>query len=240
MFPRLASLTLVRYLALSAAALAMTAWSQDIPTIQTNVTPVTIYQLKPAAPTTTLVYGNDFRVKLDRGQALPDGPIRVRVFEGPRDRLIDAANRTTLGDCIRYEPIFSTPAVVEDHTLYFPDVPQVSDLWVGEGGATRRFVLIPEDGKQPAGTVWLDRASAADYFNRGIEIEVGSGGREIPAVTLWTPDPYIVEHMPPATGGPGTFTPFGFVTSINCLKASGAAASGPSASMLLSVCEVGM
>src|SRR5689334_3820574 len=90
MFRRRASLTLVRYLGLCVAALATMAWSQDVPVIQTNVTPVTVYQLKPAAATTALVYGNDFRVKLDPGQDFPDGPIMVRVFEGPRDQLIAA------------------------------------------------------------------------------------------------------------------------------------------------------
>jgi hypothetical protein len=100
-------------------------------------------------------------------------------------------------------------------------------------------VLVPEDGKQPAGSVWLDRAAAADYFNRGIEVEVGTGGRDVPAVTAWEPDRYITDHMPAPAGGTGTFAPVGFVTSINCLRAGGAGGA-PSAGLVMTVCQVGM
>ena len=104
----------------------------------------------------------------------------VRIFEGPRDRLIDGANRTAIGDCVRYEPLVSAEARVEGHTLVLPEIPEVNDLWVARDGSPRRYVLVPENGNLPSGTIWLDRAGVSDYFNSGIEVEVRPGIRPVP------------------------------------------------------------
>jgi hypothetical protein len=145
-------------------ASACVSWAQSQTVgVQTNARPVGVYKLNPGAQPVALTFGKPFTIKLDRNQDVPvEGPFMVRIFEGPHDRLIDAANRTAIGDCVRYE------------------IPEVNDLWVARDGSPRRYVLVPENGNLSAGTIWLDRAGLADYFNSGIEVEVRLGIRPVP------------------------------------------------------------
>ncbi len=196
-------------------ASACVTWAQvQIVGVQTNARPVTVYKLNPGAQPVALTFGKPFTIKLDRNQDVPvEGPFMVRIFEGPRDRLIDAANRTAIGDCVRYEPLVSAEARVEGHTVVLPEIPEVNDLWVARDGSPRRYVLVPENGNLPAGTIWLDRAGVADYFNSGIEVEVRPGIRPVPDYS------YIVypRGRTAATGTAATAASAGGATQNNTL-----------------------
>jgi hypothetical protein len=144
------------------------------------VVPVTVYKMQASVSEPVPIReGGSFSVRLAKisREFRTKGNVSVRAFEGTKAELIKR-RESRVGNCYRFDP-FATYDGHIDGFLDLKDIVDVQDTWLecGHGPCrSKRWVLVPEDGKVTASPLYIDEGSIADYFNGGIEIEVRPGG----------------------------------------------------------------
>lgn len=182
---------------------AQTADTQYRPDMQYH--PLTVYAFKPAdAEPVRLKEGTPFSIPLaDIPEALADQSTAVvRVFEGSKADLI-SHHDVRLGDCYRYDAFLTQDARING-SLNLPYFPSITDAWLNCSGGqcrSKRFVLVPDDGAMRTTQIYLDEASIATYFNKGIEIEI------TPDETYARSAPVVVPPSPAVAPAPASTAP---------------------------------
>jgi len=144
------------------------------------VVPVTVYKMQASVSEPVPIReGGAFSVRLAKisREFRTKGNVSVRAFEGTKAELI-RRRESRVGNCYRFDP-FATYDGHIDGYLDLKDIVDVQDTWLdcSHGPCrSKRWVLVPEDGKVTASPLYIDEGSIADYFNGGIEIEVRPGG----------------------------------------------------------------
>jgi len=144
------------------------------------VVPVTVYKMQASvSEPVPLREGGAFSVRLAKisREFRKKGNVAVRAFEGTKAELIKRRD-SRVGNCYRFDA-FATYDGHIDGYLDLKDIVDVADTWLDCGNGpcrSKRWVLVPEDGKITASTLYIDEGSIADYFSGGIEIEVRPGG----------------------------------------------------------------
>lgn len=144
------------------------------------VVPVTVYKMQASVSEPVPIReGGPFSVRLAKisREFRTKGNVSVRAFEGTKAELIKR-RESRVGNCYRFDP-FTTYDGHIDGYLDLKDIVDVQDTWLdcSHGPCrSKRWVLVPEDGKVTASPLYIDEGSIVDYFNGGIEIEVRPGG----------------------------------------------------------------